>query len=157
MKSMQRFNRRHLILISSLAFLLMLVTTVAVVPSLRAAFKSFVFSNQREILAKTSAKISPDGPLVAVFKLLEDGRLKIEVYKVENSGETTLSQIFELNETRDGYIHLQGNATNLALSDTDNDGALDIIAPSFDDQMTPRLNIFRFNSTLQNFEKVTAP
>ncbi|MBX3040504.1 MAG: hypothetical protein KF789_07360 [Bdellovibrionaceae bacterium] len=155
---MQRFTSRGLFIISVLAVALMLITAVAIVPSLRHQVRSWVVSNDREILAKTSGYVTPEGPLVSVFKIREDGFLKLEVYTNSgNSDESVLLQKIDLNETRDGYVNFQGNATNLALADTDHDGAMDLIAPSFDEQMTPRLNIFRFNRALNSFEKIIPP
>lgn len=136
----------------------MLATTLAVVPQFRDGIKSWVFSKERVILAKTSGHVTSEGLLVSVFKIRQDGFLKIEIFRMDaKSSESTLMQVIDLPETRDGYINFQGNATNLALSDTDGDGAMDIIAPTYDDQMTPRLNVFRFNQTLSVFERATSP
>ncbi len=155
---MQRFTSRGLFVIVLLAAALMVMTAIALVPSLRSQARSWVFSNGREILAKTSGHVTPEGPFVSVFKIREDGFLTLEVYVTgEDSSADRLLQKIDLSETRDGYVNFQGNATNLALSDADYDGAMDIIAPTFDDQMTPRLNVFRFNRALNSFEKIVAP
>ncbi|HRO67211.1 MAG TPA: hypothetical protein PL182_06585 [Pseudobdellovibrionaceae bacterium] len=155
---MQRFTSRGLFVISVLAVALMLITAVAIIPTLRYQVRSWVVSSDREILAKTSGYVTPEGPFVFVFKIRENGSLKLEVYSNgDSAGESTLLQKIDLNEVRDGYVNFQGNATNLALADTDHDGAMDLIAPSFDDQMTPRLNVFRFNRALNSFERIVPP
>lgn len=155
---MQRFTPRGLVIIFSLAGLLALTTVLAVVPPLRMKIRGFLMPDNRQILAKTSGYITPQGPFISVFKISEGGQLGLEIYTTpDEDGNPRLIQKIPLNETRDGYVNFQGNATNLALSDTDHDGAMDILAPTFDDQMTPRLNIFRYNQSLQTFERATAP
>lgn len=156
--AMQRFTSRGLLTIFSLSFLLMVVTAIALIPSLRNKVRGWAFSSERQILAKSSGYVTSEGPFVSVFKIREDGGLFLEIYTNPTpEGEPNLLQRIDLQETRDGYVNFQGNATNLALSDTDQDGAMDLIVPSFDEQMTPRLNIFRFNRALQSFEKLTPP
>lgn len=134
------------------------LTLAALIPSARQKIRAWVISDNRQILAKTSGYATAAGPFVSVFKIREKGVLMVEVYTTpEQDGSPKLMQKFVLNETRDGYFNFMGNATNLALSDTDQDGALDILAPTFDDQMTARLNVFRFNQALGTFEKVIPP
>ena len=82
--------------------------------------------------------------------------LSIEVYD-QDAEEMTLIAKIPLNETRDAYFSAKGNATNLALTDVDSDGALEIVAPTYDDQMIPRLNIFKYNPETKSFDRVTAP
>lgn len=158
MKAMQRFTPRGLIAILVLAVAVVGLTLAALIPSSRQKIRSWLRPDNRQILAKTSGYASADGPFVSVFKIRENGVLVIEVYTTpEQDGSPKLMQKFVLNETRDGYFNFMGNATNLALSDTDQDGALDILAPTFDDQMTARLNVFRFNRALGTFEKAIPP
>ncbi|MBX2987954.1 MAG: hypothetical protein KF802_08650 [Bdellovibrionaceae bacterium] len=145
-------------IIFSLAGVLALVTVLAVIPPLRARIRAFFLPETRQILAKTSGYITPRGPFVSVFKISEGGSLMLEIYTTpDDQGNPQLLQKIPLNEIRDGYVNFQGNATNLALSDTDHDGALDILAPTFDEQMTPRLNVFRYNEDLRTFERASAP
>lgn len=158
MVAMQRFTPRGLLSILILAGAVVVLTLAALIPTSRQKIRSWILRDGREILAKTSGYATPAGPFVSVFKIRENGALIIEVYTTpDQDGSPKLLQKFVLNEIRDGYFNFMGNATNLALSDTDHDGALDILAPTFDDQMTARLNVFRFNQTLGIFEKAIPP
>jgi hypothetical protein len=155
---MQRFSKKGLALIFALAVLLALFTVAAVIPSIRFRVKEYLSFNGRDIIAKTTGYITPEGPFVSVFKIREEGSLVLEVYTTpDEDGNPRLLQKIILDETRDGYFNFQGNATNLALSDTDQDGAMDILSPTYDEQMTARLNVFRFNRATQNFDRVIPP
>lgn len=155
---MQRFTPRGLLTILVLALALAAVTLAALVPASRNAIRGLFMHDRREILAKTTGFATADGPFVSIFKIRESGQLLVEVYtSPDNEGNPQLLQRIPLNETRDGYFNFMGNATNLALSDTDRDGAMDILVPTFDDQMTARLHVFRFNRALGMFERLMAP
>lgn len=155
---MQRFTPRGVLIIFVLAIGVAVLTVAALVPSSRNAIRAFLLSTDRRILAKTSGYVTPEGPYVSIFKILEDGGLALEIYTAPDSdGNPNLLQRIVMDETRDGYFSFMGNATNLALSDTDSDGAMDILAPTFDNQMTARLHVYRFNRALGTFEKVIPP
>lgn len=158
MKPMQRFTPRGVLIIAVLAVVLAALTVAALVPASRNAIRRALLSEDRQILAKTSGYITPEGPYVSVFKILEEGGITIEVYtSSDDGGSPVLLQRLPLDEKRDGYFNFMGNATNLAMSDADKDGAMDILAPTFDSQMTARLHVFRFNRALGTFEKIIPP
>lgn len=152
------FSRRERLLILALTLIAMAVTTVAVVPSLRARAKTLFFSSQREILAKVSGSISATGPRVTVLKVRDAGGLSVEIYSSEPDPQNPhLVNRFELGEKRDAFFSFRGNATNLALTDVDGDGSLEVVAPAYDDQMVARLNIFKFNPAIRSFERMQSP
>lgn len=155
---MQRFTPRGVVLILILAAALMAATVAAIMPGSRAKVREFLHFDDRKILAKTSGYTSQGGTFVSVFKITSQGMLELEIYTTpDEQGNPRLLQKINLNESRDGYVNFQGNATNLALSDMDGDGSMDILAPTFDEQLTPRLNVFRFNKELTMFERYTPP
>lgn len=156
-KTETAFNKKELVLMIALAVLAMAVTTVAVIPSLRTKVKEAFSVDDREILAKVSGKIGALGPRVTVLKIKSHNTLSLEIYDMDSQDGTALLAKIPLAESRDGYFSLQGNATNLALTDVDSDGEMEIVAPTYDDQMVPRLNIFKYNRTTKSFDRVTAP
>lgn len=151
------FSKKELILMIALAALAMALTTVAVIPSLRTKVKEAFSFEDREILAKVSGKIGAPGPRVTVLKIKGHNSLSLEIYDMDGQEGTALLARIPLAESRDGYFSLQGNATNLALTDVDADGEMEVVAPTYDDQMIPRLNIFKYNRATKSFDKVTAP
>lgn len=151
------FKKTEIILIVALALVAMTLVTVAVVPSLRLKVKEAFSRSGRDVMAKVSGKIGPNGPHLTVLKIKSGNTLSLEVYSEDENGSLTLMAKLPLFEARDGHFLLQGNATNLALTDVDKDGNLEIVAPTYDEQMVPRLNIFRFNQDSKTFDRATAP
>nr|WP_295901638.1 hypothetical protein [uncultured Bdellovibrio sp.] len=151
------FKKTELALMGLLGLVAMTLVTVAVVPSLRTKIKEAVLIEDREIIAKANGNLSASGPRVTVLKIKNKSGLSLEVYSQEENGSLILMTKLPLFETRDGYFLLQGNATNLAITDVDKDGVLEIVAPTYDEQMVPRLNIFKFNPATKTFDRMTAP
>ncbi len=151
------FSRQGLMMIIVLSLLVLITTLFAVVPKWRNQVREILISSQRKIIAKASASLTPDGPHVTVLKIKESGQIHLEVYKAdsEGDGQPSLMTRLDLPQGRDGYFVFQGNATNLVLSDMDKDGALDIIAPTFDEQMTARLHVYRYDRVIQSFTRMS--
>ncbi|MEN0058421.1 MAG: hypothetical protein AAGB31_06270 [Bdellovibrio sp.] len=150
------FKKKDILLMALLSLVAMALVTVAVVPSLRGWVKDLVVNSERTILAKAHGAISPEGPLITVLKIKNKDALSLEVYSESPEGLVLMAKL-PLFETRDGYFLLQGNATNLAIADVDKDGSMEIVAPTYDEQMVPRLNVFRYNSQTHSFDRATAP
>lgn len=151
------FKKTEIILMATLAVVAMTLVTVAVLPPLRSKVKEAFSSDGREVLAKISGKIGPNGPHITVLKIKSGSVLSLEVYSQDDDGNLTLMTKLPLFEARDGHFLLQGNATNLALTDVDKNGTLEIVAPTYDEQMIPRLNIFRYNPDSKAFDRASAP
>lgn len=150
------FSRKEVFGLIFLAFVAMAVTTVAVVPSLKTKVKEIFTHEERRILAKVTGNMGPRGPKVTALKIQSREGLSVEIYTDSDDG-LKLSARIPLAETQDGYFTLQGNATNLALADVDYDGLMELVAPSYDNQMVPRLNIFKYNEETKTFDRVNAP
>lgn len=128
---------------------------VASVPKARQAVRDLVLGDKRRILARADGQLDPQGAQVAVIKVLTNETLSLEVYEKKPPGEEMVFQKrLVLPEKRDGYFHFRGNATNLVLADVDDDGGLEIIAPTFDENLIPRLNVYKFEAASQSFFKL---
>jgi hypothetical protein len=152
------FSSKERGLVIALVVIAMIITTVAVVPSLRTQVKALFQNQNRHILAKVSGRLSAEGLQITVLKISTADGLSLEIYSSDQGPESqALIAKLSLNERRDAYFSFQGNATNLALTDVDNDGTLEIIAPTYDDQMVARLNIFKYNDGIKSFERMQSP
>ena len=88
-----------------------------------------------------------------ILKIQDSSGIIIEVYDVNRETRAqTFKQKFELAQDADAYVTLDKTSTNLALSDVDQDGYMDIMTPSVDRNGTLRLNTFRYNLDLKMFE-----
>lgn len=147
---------RYLV-IGLLSILALSLATVTVVPSLRSRAKALIFDDGRHLIAKASGRLTLDGPDITVLKILQAEKLYVEIYKMEPGNESMeLMAKLPLPESRDAFFTFQGNATNLALGDLDSDGALEILVPTYDPEMTARLNVFKFDPETNGFHRLNS-
>ncbi len=142
---------------TKIVFLLLSVALVIAVLSSLSSVQRLVqplFNNSaRAVLAKVSAVYGEGSLQFLILKVQDASGLQIEVYQVNPLvGSQEFKQKFDLSLDADAYVTIDKNSTNLALSDVDHDGHLDILAPSVDRNGNLRLNTFRFNEDLKMFE-----
>lgn len=149
----QKTANYQLILLIVLALATFTMTTIAVIPNLREEVKQKFLSPKRKLLAKINGRLSDDFPKVTVLKVSESEKLFVEIYNMEKGPDSPeLIQKLELSDRRDGYIQFRQSSTNLLMIDATGDTTMEIVAPTYDDQMTPHLNIFRFISESKTFD-----
>ena len=128
-------------------------TTMTLIPQIRTKLNSVLHVQQRVVLAKITGFFTPVQTQLLILKVKDNSGLQIEVYEIDPT--TTIQkfmQKFDLADDADSYVTLDKNSTNLALQDIDQDGHLDIVAPSVDRNGNLRLNTFRYNPDLKMFE-----
>lgn len=136
----------------SLLVLLILTLLVALVPPWRERAQNLLWPRERLILAKSQGQVNPEGIFVTVIKIKTKQGLFIEIYKSQNINQSMdFWMQFPLEGTQDSFFNYHNQASNLVLTDVDNDGFLDIIAPTYDEQQQARMNIFRYDNTLSTF------
>lgn len=106
----------------------------------------------RKVLATVSGDLLNSNKDFKVIKIRSHEGLFIEIYEEFKNNTRPLFARIKLIDTRDGYFHFQGQATNLALDDIDGDRILEVIAPSFDDNFKAHLNIFKYNEITNGYE-----
>ncbi len=137
-------------------FLAFLFAGITLIPAVRSKLQALLNTQQRVVLAKISGYFSVEQSQYLILKVKDATGLQIEIY--EQSAELNsqiFKQKFDLSEDSDSYVTLDKNSTNLALQDVDQDGNMDIVAPSVDRNGNLRLNTFRFNSESKLFEPYT--
>jgi hypothetical protein len=157
MDSKKTSFRAERLLLGGLVAVAVLVTAAALTPQFRQGLRDFFVPEHRTILAKISGDLTGQGMRVTVLKIQGRDNMSVEIYSEENPETSTLMAKIALPEKRDAYFSLKGNATNLGLADIDGDGTLEILVPTFDEQMVARLNIFKFNAATRTFQRVNAP
>lgn len=119
---------------------------VALTPSLRERFQNLMNSDKKVVLSTVSGRVSQGGPNFVVTKVRYQAKLWAEVYKMDaQTGATQFWQSLPLDSEQDAYLGFNVKSSNLALLDIDHDQVLEIVAPTFDDQMNPKLNIFKYD------------
>ncbi len=122
----------------------------------REQIREHLLPNKREILAKASGDLLGTGRAFTVLKVKNQDNINIEVYENDPaSGKTFFKARAILPERRDGLFKYKGSATNLLLLDVENSKGLEIIAPSFDENLVPRLHIYKFNDMTSSLDTIT--
>lgn len=129
-----------------------LAAVVSSFPKVQNQVKEFLFKPNRLVLAKINTYYGIEQKEYLILKIKDESGLQIEIYEMQGNSGQIFKQKFELTQDSDAYITLDKNTTNLALSDVDKDGVLDILAPSVDRNGNLRLNAFRFNLEFNSFE-----
>lgn len=151
-------KKSFIIICSVLSVFIVGMGFIALNSQWRLSLKEKLLPKQRQILAKTQyipQEIStPEiSPQYLLLKIREGEDLFLEVFQVNEAGLPVGSlQRLELTGQQDAYFNFQGNASNLAQSDVDQDGTPEVLAPGVDLDGQFRLNIFKFDSSLKRFE-----
>lgn len=124
--------------------------TLLAVPELR-KWAQQQFIPERKVLSVVSGTVYDASPFNKVVKILTRTGIVLEIYARKNGKESLIDRV-PLADVHDAYYEINARPTNLALNDLDGDGTPEIIAPTFDLQWQPKLNIFRFNSENGHFE-----
>lgn len=122
------------------------------IPAVQNFAKSILAKPERHILARVTGYYGTNQNEYLILKLKDENGIQIEIYETnKETSQQVFKQRFELTQDTDAYITLDKNTTNLALSDVDKDGQLDVLAPSVDRNGNLRLNSFRYNAELNSF------
>jgi hypothetical protein len=106
----------------------------------------------RVVLAQAQGDLSGQGDLVTVLKVRELDSILLEVY--ENDSENRPVRFRNrvvISNSRDGAFQLQGQLVSLALLNVDQQPGDELIAPTFDYDFIPRLNIYKFDPNSGQF------
>jgi hypothetical protein len=126
----------------------------------REAVREAFLPEKRVVLAEARGNLIPNDQQkpgtkrnFLVLKIQTRGSISLEVFEIEaKSGQSIFRARATLPEGRDGQFDYHGNATNLLLLDINNDGGQEIIAPAFDENLIPRVHVYRFNDEISSLE-----
>jgi hypothetical protein len=124
----------------------------AVVPSIREKVQNQLSPVGHEILATAEGDLLSNGSLTKVIKYRNGEGITVEILKELPNGDTSVLDRIPLPDKHDGLFNYQGHVTRLAIADLDGDGKFELLVPTFDNQLVPHLNVFRFNPAIARFE-----
>lgn len=135
-------------------FLILTATLLAAVltPSLRLRVQQYLIHPGRDVLATAEGDLLNDGSLAKAVKFRTEEGIYVEVVKHDSSDTSTTVDRILLPDKHDGLFNFHGHITRLAIVDVDEDGTLELLAPTFDNQLVPHLNVFRYNPLIKRFE-----
>ena len=151
---MKYVSRSNFIVVTacSICFILSAVTVFS--SSLRKDLREKILGTQRRILSTAVADLMNNGQYIKVVKYQVPEGLFLEFYQQQPDHNFKKIWKTKLSGNQDGYFQMKGRTINLAIDDIDNDNRLEILAPSFNDNLIAHLNIFRYNKDLDQFEHV---
>lgn len=136
-----------------IAVCLGLAIILAIVSSLQVVRSALQQSPQRKILAKILAE--KDGRIYTILKIKTEDSIDIEIYnRDEKTYDSILKQRFTFANEGESFIMIKSEPVNLGIVDINNDGHLDLIAPTVDQMGHSRLNMFSYDSDLAQFSPV---
>lgn len=131
-----------------------ILMAVVLTPSLRQRIQSHFLHDGREILATAEGDLLNNGGMAKVIKYRDREGIHVEVLSLQPDGSLTMVERIQLPDRHDGLFNFHGHVTRLAIADVDQDGHLELLAPTFDNQLVPHLNVFRYNPATLHFELV---
>ena len=134
--------------IYSIALTFFSLTTICVLNNgIRKNLHDMFAFHQREVLSTATGNIFSDGRRVKVIKVRKNNEFFLEIYGSDvgfSSGPLLLSRI-SLSFKEDAYINFKGISSNLALYDVDGDNKLEILVPGYEENLSARINIYKYD------------
>lgn len=125
---------------------------VALNPEWRNSLRDNWISQDRQLLSTALGDLLGDGQLVKVIKYQTSQGIQLEILGEGDGGARPLIDRIYLSDRHNGFFDFQGEATQLAIVDVDSDGRLELIAPTFDENLTAHLNVYKYNPNFRRFE-----
>ena len=121
-------------------------------PEWRKKAQSKTRSQQRTMLSVVEGDLLNEGSLIKVvkFKSLEGIVLEFYSEPAEGGWSKQISRVILPNAV-DGFLNHHGRPVQLAVSDLDGDGTMELLAPAFDSQMIAQLNPYKYSHEQKGF------
>ena len=124
-------------------------------PKVQNFFKEISESKGRLVLSKLETNKLNDQLKFTIIKIKHEQKLYLEIYAHMNHGLELMEKL-NLDGEFDAYLLLKDRSSNLIISNIDGDANLEIVAPTYDKRMKPILNVFKYDSQMEEFRKVNS-
>lgn len=145
----------QLMVIGVLSILVVVLLAIALNTSWRAAFQQPFLSKQRLVLATVRGRFVPNEPLLKAVKIQEEGEIFVEVFLEENNGQLKEIGLIKTGQSKDGQFNFNGQVSRLVADDIDQDGLDELLVPTFDQNNNPRLQVFKYQPDLKEFQPIS--
>ena len=144
----------YTLLFAALSFTALCSLLLAAVPPLR-EWVLKQFHGSPKVLSTLEVDFFNNGRRVTFAKVLNPTGLFVEVYELNPDGDQIRIHQIQLPHNNDGFFHYGGEATNLVVTDVTGDGQAEILAPTYDDNQSPHLNVFAYSAEQKEFRRMT--
>ncbi len=141
-------------IIAAFSFILLLISFILVLnPKARLHLTNLVQKVDREVIATLETDLSMPNKKFKILKIQSKSGLWVEIYDLSLS-EDRVAQ-FQLPAKVDGQMFVNKKSSSLFVSDLDGDQILEVIAPSFDSKLHPKVHAFRYNPITDSFSEIS--
>ena len=114
-------------------------------PSSRKWVRSQVVSERQQMLSKVYGDLMHNGSSIKVVKLKSITGIVLEFYSSAENGIRHLVTRVEIPNARDGFFDHRGQALQLAVVDLDGDGKMELLSPTFDENLLAQLTPYHYS------------
>ena len=142
-------------IIFSVFVLFQIVSVYLLFSDLKKVIRSKWKSQKEELLSVVQGDISGSGNFIKVLKFKTKDGIRVEFLKETDSGvrETITSAV--IKDSYNGFFEYRGQAIQLGMSDVDGDGIMEILAPSFDENLIAHLNVYYYDQHADDFKRLS--
>ena len=112
---------------------------------------SFWNPNQDRLLSTVVGDISGEGHYFKVLKFRTKQGVRMEFLKYHSNGIKELVREVNLPGPYNGFFEYRGHSVQLAMGDINGDGLMEVMAPTFDQNLKARLNVYYYHKDHQSF------
>lgn len=117
----------------------------------REQIHSYWNPSQDRLLSTVVGDISGQGDYFKVLKFKTREGVRVEFLKYHSNGMKELVREANLPGPYNGFFEYRGHSVQLAMGDVDGDGLMEVMAPTFDQGLKARLNVYYYHRDQENF------
>ena len=121
------------------------------VPGWKDKAMAFVPARTQKILSVVHGDLMHDGSSIKVVKLKTLQGITLEFYSEVQNGARYLITRVEIPNARDGFFDHRGQAVQLAVVDLDGDGKMELLSPTFNQNLLAGLNPYHYSAKHKAF------
>ena len=110
-----------------------------------------VLSQKWNMLSVVHGDLMHNGSSIKVVKFETSDGIMLEFYSAGQNGVRQIINRVEIPNARDGFFNHRGQAVQLAVVDLDGDGTMELVSPTFNNNMLARLNPYHYSEKEKAF------
>ena len=119
----------------------------------REKIQNTLFPKQDKLLAVIYGDLTGTGAFVKVLKFKTKEGIRLEFLEQNRTGARRLISEKNIRHPYNGFFEYRGNSVQLAMGDVDGDGIMEVMAPSFDQNLIAHLNVFYYDENSDRFKR----
>ena len=107
--------------------------------------------HQDRLLSTVVGDISGNGHYIKALKFKTPEGIRLELLKAQSREEKELVNDIVIPHPYNGFFEYRGQSVQLAMGDVNGDGVMEVMAPTFDKDLKPYLNVYYYHENHDNF------